>query len=1141
MTAVPEVARLEPERPWPERRQVSVLFCDLVGFTPFAELRDPEDVREVLSGYFTLAKAVVARYGGVVEKFIGDAVMAVWGAPVTLEDDAERAVRAGLELVSAVSAYGSSASVELAARAGVATGSVATVERPGEGLVTGDRVNAAARIQATALPGCCYVDAATRRLSASAIAFDDAGSHALKGKSAPEQLFRAVRVISGVGGRQRPEGPEAPLIGRDMELHALKELFHVTVERRSPRLVVICGPAGVGKSRLGWEFEKYADGVADTVLWHRGRCLSYGEGVAFWPLAEIIRQRLGIAEDDPIDVAGAKLKAGVAQFVAERDRDYVGARLARLLAAETPGERGTTLSREELFAGWRLFIERMAAASPVVLLIENAQHADENLLDFLDHLIDWIRDLPVFVLVLARAELSERRPGFGAGRNRWMISLDPLDRASMGQLIDALVPDMPGPALQMITSRAQGIPLFAVEMLLSLIDAGVVVVNEQGGYHLTGDLDQLTVPDSLHALLAARLDALGPSARRLVGVASVLGSAFPPEALIAVSGREASEVRASLGELVRRNVLQVSADLRSPQRGDYRFSQELLRQVAYDTLSRRERKARHLAVATHLRQAFATDGEEIAEVIARHYLDALGAEPDASDAAATREQALLMLVRAAERAQRMGTPGRAAASFADAAELALTGRGNERSPAGGTGRQPAGAAALWERAAGADFVAGQHDRTVEHADAARRCYLEFGDARSAARVQVVAGRALLQEGRHAQARTYLAAALDGLRGEPDADTAIALAGLANLELFDGKPDDGERLAAEALAMGEGLEVGDGLLAWLFLTQGNAQIYASRTEEAASSYREAARLAERAGEGLRLCTALGNLSEALSGFDPAAAADAARAAAEHARRIGARRYLGGCAWNLSIALLELGEWDEVAALLTATIDADGLGDDASVRWAQAWLAALRGDGERASAILAAHSSLLSTDRIDDRAWAALLDAFIASALGRPADALAHACSALSHAPAIGIGREQVRWAWPLAARAAAELGRSATLTELFALLDTQPPGRLPPLLRAENDLARARARAGASDLDAGRAFSEAVAAQRRAASPYRLAWGLLDHAAYLARSGQSAAAHAAVREARGIAGRLRCTPLLRSVDALTGEFADIARG
>ena len=1056
--------RAGPEQRRPERRQVSVLFCDLVGFTPLAEHRDPEDVRELQSGYFALAKTIVARHGGVIEKFIGDAVMAVWGAPVALEDDAERAVRAGLELVSAIPAYGSSGGVELAARVGVATGNAATVETPGEGLVTGDRVNAAARIQALAPPGGCYADAATRRLSASAIAFDDAGSHALRGKSEPERLFAAVRVLSGVGGRQRTEGPEAPLIGRDAELRALKDLFHATVERSSPRLVVVCGPAGVGKSRLGWEFEKYVDGIAETVLWHRGRCLSYGEGVAFWPLAEIVRQRLGIAEDDPIEVAGAKLDEGVVRFVPEHEREYVAARLARLLAAERPGERGKTLAREELFAGWRLFAERLAAVAPVVLLIENAQHADESFLDFIDHLVDWIRDLPVFVLVLARPELYEARPGFGAGRNRSMFSLDPLDPASMGQLIDALVPDMPASARQVITSRAQGIPLFAVEMVLSLIDTGGVIM--EGHYRRSGELGQLTVPDSLHALLAARLDALGDPARRLVGVASVLGSSFSPEALIAVSGREASEVHASLGDLVRRNVLQVSADPLSPQRGDYRFCQELLRQVAYETLSRRERKARHLAVASQLRGAYANDGEEIAELIARHYLDALGAEPDDPDASATREQALSMLVRAAERAQRIGTPGRAAASFADAAELAASRGGAQAAPAGGTGERSPLAATLWERAAGADFVAGEHDRAAEHADAARRCYLELGDVRGAARAQTIAGRALLQEGRHAEARERLARALEGLCGEPDADTANALAGLATLELFDGNIAAGERLAAEALAMGQAIEVGPGLLAALFLTYGSAQSYANRTEEAASSYREAARLAERAGEALRLCAALGNLSDALSGIDPAAAADAARAAAEHARRIGARHYLGGSTWNLSISLLELGEWDEVAALLEAATGRDGLGGDEDIRWVQAWLAALRGDGEQASAILASLASPRTTERVDDRAYAALLEAFIEFALGKLADALAHARSVLSLAPAIGIRREQVRWAWPLAARLAAGLGETATLAELFALLDAQPPGLLPPLLRAEDTLARARAAAGAADPRAG---------------------------------------------------------------------------
>jgi tetratricopeptide (TPR) repeat protein len=990
-------------------------------------------------------------------------------------------------------------------------------------------------------------------------------------------------VLSGVGGRQRAEGPEAPLVGRDVELRSIKDLFHLTVERRSPRLVVICGPAGIGKSRLGWEFEKYLDGLAQSMLWHRGRCLSYGEGVAFWPLAQIVRQRLGIAEDDPVEVTSTKIDEGVARFVPEQEREYVAARLARLLAAETPGERGQALAREELFAGWRLFVERLATVAPVVLLIEDAHHADQSMLDFIDHLIDWIHDLPLFVLVLGRTELYDARPGFGAGRNRSAFSLDPLDPASMDQLIDALVPDMPAPARRVITSRAQGIPLFAVEMVHSLLDTGGVVM--KGQYQRGGEPGQITVPDSLHALLAARLDALGDPARRLVGIASVLGSSFSLEALIAVSGREAGDVRASLGELVRRNVLQVSADPLSPQRGDYRFCQELLRQVAYETLSRRERKARHLAVASQLRRSYASDGEEIAELIGRHYLDALAAEPDDPDAQATREQALSMLVRGAERAQRVGTPGRAAASFADAAELAARGGGEmgsasgagemgsasgagemgsasgagemgsasgggetgsasggaETGSASGAGESPAGAAALWERAAAAGFVAGQHDQAVRHADAARRCYLELGDVRGAARAQTIAGRGLLQEGRHAEARERLAGAVDGLRADPDADTVNALAALANLELFDGNITDGERLAAEALTMGQALQVGPGLLAYLFLTCGSAQSYANRTEEAASSYREAARVAELGGETLRLCTALGNLSDVLGGIDPAAAADAARDAIEQARRIGARHYLGGSVWNLSNALLELGEWDDVAALLDAVIDQDGLGVEEEIRWTRAWLAAVRGDGEQASAMLASLVSPRTTERVDDRAYAALIEAFVAFALGRPADALAHARSVLALAPAIGIGREQVRWAWPLAARLAAGLGESATLAGLFALLDAQTADQLPPLLRAEDSLARARAAADAGDLGAGPAFSDAVAALRGAASPYRLAWGLIDQARFLARSERAEAgqARAAAGEAQAVAARLGCKPLLQRADALIRQLGEAA--
>ncbi len=269
----------------------SVLFCDLVGSTALAESRDPEEVRELLTRYFDNASTIIGRYGGIVEKFIGDAVVAVWGTPVAAEGDAERAVRAGLDLVAAVAELGQDAGVAgLAARTGVVTGEVAvTIGADRQGMVAGDVVNTASRVQSVAEPGSLLVDAATQRLAEAAVRFEDAGEHLLKGKSEPLRLWRAVRVLAGVGGAQRIDGLEAPLTGRDAELRTVRELFHATVERSLPRLVLLSGPAGVGKSRLGWEFRKYIDGLKHVVWWHQGRCLSYGDGVVFWALAQVVR------------------------------------------------------------------------------------------------------------------------------------------------------------------------------------------------------------------------------------------------------------------------------------------------------------------------------------------------------------------------------------------------------------------------------------------------------------------------------------------------------------------------------------------------------------------------------------------------------------------------------------------------------------------------------------------------------------------------------------------------------------------------------------------------------------------------------------------------------------------------------------
>jgi class 3 adenylate cyclase/predicted ATPase len=1109
--------------PVAERRVCSVLFCDLVGFTPLAEARDPEAVRELLSEYFMVARTVTGRYGGVVEKFIGDAVMAVWGTPAAAEGDAERAVRAALDLVAAVAELGAGAGVPgLAARCGVVTGEVAvSLGAAGEGMVAGDAVNTASRVQAAAGPGSVLVDGATRRLAEGGVGFADAGEHPLKGKAEPVRLWRAVRVLAGVGGVQRVDGLEAPLTGRDAELRTVRELFHAAAGRRVPRLVLVSGPAGVGKSRLGWEFFKYIDGLAQLVRWHRGRCLSYGEGVAFWALAEIVRQRLGIAEEDPAGAAAGKLAAGLDRlFPDEGERAYAGARLGRLLGVALDGDDGAVLAREELFAGWRLFFECLAAEDPVVLVVEDAQYADSGLLDFLDHLVDWTRDLPVYVLVLARPELGQARPGFGAGRNRSTLTLDPLDAASMDQLVDALVPGMPGPARAKITGQAQGIPLFAVETIRSLVDRDIV--QPAGGvYRLTGDVGQLAVPDSLHALLAARLDALDPGVRRLVTDAAVLGSTFPAEALIAVSGQDEAAVRAALAELVRREVLSVSADRLSPERGSYGFAQNLLRQVAYDTLSRRDRKARHLTVAAHLRAAFPGDGEEVADVIARHYLDALDAVPDDPDAGEIRGQAIAALIRAAERAVRTGAPARAAASYAAAARLTQAG-----TPEG----QPAGAAGLWERAAGAALTNADWAAAVEQAGQAEAAYRQDGDTRSAARAQVIAGRALRRWGRYAQGREQLAAAVAVLREHPDTDTVRALGELARLEVFADTPA-ADALSAEALALGQDLAVDDATLARLFTTRGLFHGYAGRRPQAASYFREAARLAGQAGDPVQLGVALLNLSDAVTGTDPAAGAEAARAAAAQLRRAGDRKQLAVAVINLAQALLMTGDWDAAGAELAQAADADGLADIEHLACYRALVAALRGEAPAARAALAGLGDLRASDDPQDQALIAVAEAFTAAALGQPAAALRHARAALDHAAALGISHEFLRWAWPLAARAAYDLADTAATGDLLALLDGYQPGRLAPMQRAERDLARARLAAAGADPDAGPAFAAAVAGLRQHSTPYHLAHGLLDHAAHLAARGQAEAAAAAVGEAAGIARRLGCQPLIDRAETI----------
>ncbi len=774
-----------------ELRMVSVLFVDLVGFTSLSEARDAEDVRELLGRYFDAARTIVERYGGAIEKFIGDAVMAVWGVPLAREDDAERAVRAALDVVDSVSAFGAEVGApDLKARGGVVTGQVAAMENPGEGLVVGDRVNTASRVQSAAEPGSVYVDEVTRQVTGSAVAYEDAGEHEVKGKARALRLWRATRVVGGVRGSEREQGLEAPFVGRDADLRLLKDVFHGAADRGLVRLVAVSGEAGLGKSRLRREFFNYIDGLADICLWHTGRCLSFGEGVAYWALAEMVRQRLGIAEDASETEAVQKLGAGLARWIADpADRDFLEPRLGVLLGVAEPG-----LAREELFAGWRMFFERLATHLPVVLVFEDLQWADAGLLDFIEQMLDWSAASRIFILTLARPDVTARSEGWpGTRRGATVITLEPLDEPAMRSLLAALVDDLPPDAVTRIVGQAQGIPLYALETVRALADRGALVERD-GRLVCVREIGELDVPASLSSLLAARLDALTPAERGLVKAMSVFGGSFPRSAAAALGEVGEEQLDGVLAALVRKQVLAIRTDPLSPDRGQYQFAQGLLRTVAYEMLSRQERKPRHLAAAEYLRRAFPNDGEDVAEVIAAHLLDAYRAAAGDEDAGALREQTVAALRRAAQRAATVGAPETAERAYRTAVELT---------------DDELGRAELTEAAGRMALDAGRIEVAIELLEAAAATHRSAGGARPAARITGAISRALGRLGRNTDAAERLTDALRALPHDGyDSDVALLSAELGGALVFSGRFDEATAPLERALEIAQALDLPD---------------------------------------------------------------------------------------------------------------------------------------------------------------------------------------------------------------------------------------------------------------------------------------------------------------------------------------------
>jgi class 3 adenylate cyclase/tetratricopeptide (TPR) repeat protein len=583
---------------------VTVVFCDVTGSTAMGERLDPESLRRVMSRYFAEMRAALERHGGTVEKFIGDAVMAVFGVPAIHEDDALRAVRAGAEMREALKALNKELErdhgVSLAARIGVNTGEVVAGDQA-DSLVTGDAVNVAARLEQAAEPGTVLIGEETLRLVRDAVVVEPVPPLEVKGKSEPLAAFRLVEVTAGVAGFARRL--DSPMVGRERELARLRQTFESAIADRSCQLFTILGTPGVGKSRL---VEEFLGSLEATVL--RGRCLPYGEGITFFPVGEVVKKAAGLEDFDAPEEIERKIGAvlgtdgpacsTIAQLFAAADRDS---------------------SVEETFWAVRSFLEAVAQTAPLAVVFDDVHWGEPTFLDLIEHITDWAREAPILVLCLARPDLLDERAGWGGGKfNATTISLEPLSDDECGDLIGNLLGRAPLPeeARDRILAAAEGTPLFVEEMLSMLIDDGLLA-RDGDRWVATGALSDLRVPPTIQALLAARLDQLSADERAAIQRAAVCGKQFHVGAVAALLDADGRRVRPTLMSLVRRDLIRPDRSMLAGEDA-FRFRHQLIRDAAYEAAPKAIRAELHQRYADWLEDVGEARVEEFEEILAYH-------------------------------------------------------------------------------------------------------------------------------------------------------------------------------------------------------------------------------------------------------------------------------------------------------------------------------------------------------------------------------------------------------------------------------------------------------------------------------------------------------------------------------------------
>ena len=1107
-----------------ERKVITVLFCDLVGSTGRADGADPEDVMATLRPYHSRLRSELERYGATVEKFIGDAVMAVFGAPVAHEDDAERAVRAGLRIHEAMKELNAEQpGLDLEVRVGIATGEVVVslAARPeiGQHFVAGDVVNVAARLQHAAPPGAVVVGGLTQRLTRDSVGYESLPPAVVRGKSEPLELWKAVGVRARAAAEILPSA--TPLIGRQAELVALQSALHRATWEPGVQLVTITGEPGVGKSRLVGEFHAWITGQPDLVGWRQGRCLPYGEGAGFWALGEVVKAQAGILESDDGAEAGEKLATAIdAVATADETRAWLQSRLGPLVGLTGPsGAGGHPRSQQETFTAWRLFLEAVARDRPLVVVVEDVHWADPVLLEFIEHLVAWSEGAAILVVVTARPEVYERSPAWGGGRrNATTVALGPLTAGETGQLLAALLAEVSLPAEMQTTlaERVGGNPLYAEQFARLIADRGLLTGGGAGPGLVPAET--LPLPDTVAALIAGRLDGLPAERKALLGDAAVLGRVFWSGGVVAVGGRGEPDVRIALRELsraefVRRVPLSSVAD-----QDEYSFWHALLRDVAYGSLPRQARAAKHLAAARWLEELAGARVADYAELLAYHYQTALECTQDAGDqarAAELAEPAARYLVMAGDRAFDLAA-ATAPAHYRRALDLIPAG-----SPARG---------AVLVKHGRACWAAGQPDEPERSLREAIAEFERHGDIRAIGNAMTYLANARYASRGAAAAIEVLDRAIALLRQEsPGNELADACAYSALIHEVTGRSEEALALANEAFGAAD--------------PRSEARAAALRSRGIARCFlgdlagledcREAVRLATSFGNPILVAGYQADLAENVWMIEgPRAAIPLSQAAVKAAGQNGDRGR-AACFRAEGLRLLyDLGDWDE---LLRASAEiGQVLTDTGHHYWAvmqdsiRALALAWQGEVEAAQA---AQIHLLTRAR-KFKDFQILAPALTAAAVthlaaGHPGKAL-RPVTELQAAVT-----DSSSWFWvphlPDLTRACVAAGKPSTAEILINRAPATTPRHRLSLLTAKATLAEARG-----------AIREAKRMHQEAAAGWSEYGHLFEHGRTLAALGRCTLelgepnAEKALTAATAIFSRLQAKPLLANTQRLLGQ-------